>query len=408
MEIVLKSFGRKRIRLAAVLLGVLVVLAGSLFVAARSTAATGNPPTQLFPGAGATYPRLIRLAHSGDANGRVIASVNSWDQNGGVGAFLESTDDGHTFHPISFIRDPLAAGGAASGQGLCCSSIFELPRPVGALPAGTLLWADSTGINAQLNARQPRQRLWRSLDHGHTWDFLSDIAISPNHNRNWESELSVSADGHLVDFYSDESDFVHHSQKLVQVRSTDGIHWTDGRDTVVDDDWQVRPGMANVRVLPNGTYFMSYEVCNNDKVHLCAAYERTSIDGWDYGDPRNLGAVIRTPDGKYARHTPTIAWAPGPGPNGRILLTSEMLVNDDGSMAQNNGGAILVNDRNGAGPWVEEPAPIPLHDAHNAGCMNFSPTLLPSVDGTSVTEVTITQDPGGPCYALLDAAPLNP
>lgn len=407
MEIVLKPLGRKRIRLAVTLLGVLAVLAGSLFVAARSTAATSTP-VPLFPGGGSTYPRLVRLAHSADANGRVLASLNSWDPNGGVGAILESTDDARTFHPISFIRDPLAAGGPAGGQGLCCSSILELPRPVGALPAGTLLWADTTGINAQLNARRPRQRLWRSLDHGHTWDFLSDIAISPNPNRNWESELSVSADGQLVDMYSDESDGVHHSQKLVQVRSADGIHWTDYRDTVVDDRWEVRPGMANVRILPNGTYFMSYEVCNNDKVHLCSAYYRTSLDGWDYGDPHDLGTVIRTPDGKYARHTPTIAWAPGPGPNGRILLTSEMLVNADGSPAPHNGGEILVNDRNGVGPWVEEPAPIALPRAHNAGCTNFSPTLLPSVDGASVTEVTVDQDPQGVCVSLLDAGPLNP
>lgn len=387
----------------------LPVLAILFAVGSQSTAAPAAdpPPNVLYPSGESAYPRLIRLAHSGEASGQILASVNSWDLDGGFGVIEESTDGGASFHQVATIRDPASAGGSAAGQGLCCSSLYELPRQVGAMPPGTLLWADSTGISAPVNERRPKQRLWRSLDHGHTWQFLTNIAVSPNHERNWESELSVSADGQLVDFYSDESDKAKHDQKIVQVRSTDGVHWTDYRESVVDDVWEVRPGMPNVLALPDGTYFMTYEVCNNDKVHLCGAYFRTSRDGWDYGDPHDLGTPVRTPDGKYARHTPTVSWTPGPGPNGTILLTSEMLVNADGSISPGNGKSILTNEQLGRGPWSETAAPIAVPDVRNQGCKNFSPSILPAPDGGNVLEATTDRDQQNRCISYFATGPLS-
>jgi hypothetical protein len=48
-----------------------------------------------------------------------------------------------------------------------------------------------------------------------------------------------------------------------------------------------RPGMIVVRKLPTGEYFMSYEVCGDPLTgHKCAAYYRTSRDGWSYGRAR--------------------------------------------------------------------------------------------------------------------------
>jgi hypothetical protein len=365
---------RSGVRFLSILLCAALLLAAPL-----SSGAAEAPPVRhaMFTG-GSSYPRVIRLA-----DGTLLSSLTTWQGNQGEGIVSASTDGGATFHQIAVIKDPEAAG----GDGICCSTLYELPSTVGGLPAGTVLWADTVGYTGAVTQHTTRQRLWASTDQGHNWEFVSDVAVTTSPYNTWEPSMSVAADGSLVVFYSDETDKANHDQKLVQVRSTDGLHWMDYRETVVSDQWSVRPGMANETRLPNGSYFMVYEVCNNDKVHLCSIYYRTSKDGWDYGDSLNLGTVIRTADGKYARHTPTVVWSPGPGPQGTILMISEMLVNNDGSVAPGNGGTILANDHLGAGSWYEIPAPIRLSGVDNTGCKNFSPSILPSRDGHSVLEV---------------------
>ncbi|MBO0882514.1 MAG: hypothetical protein J2P17_19715, partial [Mycobacterium sp.] len=265
------------------------------------------------------YPRLIRLQHSKDANGTIVASVNTLES---TGVILASTDSGRTFHQRGTIVDPITADVGA--RKLCCSTLMELPLAVGVLPAGTLLWADTVYFDILGVVRHIEQRLWASTDHGYGWQYVSSIESAdtvysltdwgPHLPAAWEPSLSVAADGQLVAFYSDETDNLHHSQKLVQVRSPDAVHWVDQTDTVVSDVGDVRPGMANVIQLPDGSYFMTYEICNSDRIHQCLAYSRRSGDGWNYGDPRFFGTQIRTTDGDgYTQHTPYPAWSPGPG-----------------------------------------------------------------------------------------------
>lgn len=160
------------------------------------TAATASPPpasraaTDISPLATGTpsrdgtglYPRAVRLANSGSANGRVLASVVTFDGNNGIGAIHESTDSGATF------------------------------RQVGALPAGTLLWAASAGQDEP--NRRMALRIWRSNDIGRTWSYLSSCAVAEGTGGLWEPEFSVAADGALVCHYADETDAAH-SQKLV-------------------------------------------------------------------------------------------------------------------------------------------------------------------------------------------------
>lgn len=349
----------------------------------------------LFDGVGA-YPRVIRLAHSGSYNGRLIASVNSRREGDGVGLFFESVDGGLTFQPIGAVREP----DGTQGRGQCCGTLFELPRQVGSMPAGTLLWANTTGWEVPLGERHVKQRLWRSIDHGRHWGFLADVATSPNGYNAWEPELSVALDGQLVLHWADESDKPDHDQKIVQVRSRDGVHWGDLTDTVASDNFFVRPGMPGVRRLVDGTFLMVYEICNLPEP-LCAVYVRTSADGWDYGDPSWLGTGVRTGDGKYPRHTPTIDVTR----SGRVLLVSEMLVNADGSHAVNNGAAVLVNDQGGVGAWREIAAPVGTPGVNNEGCRNFSPTVLGSPDEVTVLEISTDFD-GGVCKAYYAVGPI--
>ena len=365
--------------------------------AAFSTTAAAATGTPLQDGT-ALYPRVIRLAHNGDSNGRILASVVTFDGNNGIGAIHESTDGGATFHRVGTIADPESA----AGQGLCCTTLFELPRQVGDMPAGTLLWASSAGQDEQ--DRRMALRIWRSNDVGRTWSYLSSCAVAENTGGLWEPEFSVAADGALVCQYSDETDPAH-SQKLVAVRSYDGIHWQDRHD-VVASSWQPdRPGMPVVRRLPNGTYFMTYEICNPGGQYQCVVHYRTSPDGWNWGDPTYLGIRPETADGRYFRATPTIAWAPGGGPNGRILLIGQRLLNRDGSVADGSGRTILTNSNNGEGPWTAIDAPVNVPNPDVNYCQNYSSPLLPSEDGTQVLELATDFD-GSVCRTYYATGPL--
>jgi hypothetical protein len=375
----------------------------TLLVASALTAVSGGAGAQprrslLYPG-GATYPRVIRLEHSGPANGRILASVGSVVDGDSVGIILESADGGATFQHVGTVRDPAGA----DGRGMCCASLFEMPSPVGDMPAGTLLWATTAGYRAPPGERATAQRLWESRDLGRTWTFRSDIATADNQYNAWEPELSVAADGQLVAFYADESDKPDHDQKLVQVRSADGLTWSSPTDTVTSADFFVRPGMPGVRRLADGTYFLVYEVCNLGDEPLCSVYFRKSQNGWDFGNPLAIGTGVRTADGKYPRHTPTITISP----TGSILLVSEMLVNADGTHAPGNGRTILVNDLAGDGPWREIPAPVEVPDPNNEACRNFSPAILASTDGTTVLHLA-TDTVDGVCKAFYATGPIPP
>ncbi|MFJ8934863.1 hypothetical protein ACIRL0_03990 [Streptomyces sp. NPDC102365] len=167
------------LRLAA-LLSALVALLAALLTAQTGTAgaATGS----VLRNDTGLYPRAIRLAHSGSANGRVLSSVVTFSGNNGLGAVYESTDSGGSFRQVGAVGDPEAAG----GQGLCCSTLFELPRAIGGLPAGTLLWAASVGQDE--TNRRMALRVFKSDDVGRTWSFLSTIATAGSTGGLWEPE----------------------------------------------------------------------------------------------------------------------------------------------------------------------------------------------------------------------------
>ncbi|WP_419996193.1 sialidase family protein [Streptomyces boninensis] len=368
--------------LALLLALVAALLAAQAVTTPEASAATG---TKLRDGTG-LYPRAIRLEHSGGANGRVLASVVTFDGNNGLGAIYESTDGGGSFGQVGTVADPEAAG----GQGLCCATLYELPRQVGDLPAGTLLWAASVGQD-EANRRMTL-RVFKSTDTGRSWSYLSTIATAPNDKGLWEPEFSVDATGALVAHYSDETDGTH-SQKLVAARTTDGVNWTGHHDTIASTLGSDRPGMAVVRKLPNGTYFMSYEICAAAGQYICVVHFRTSADGWDWGDPKHLGYRPETADGKYFKHAPNLAWSPEPGnPNGRLYLVGQVLKNKDDSTAAGSGRTVWTNPDNGNGPWKEIPAPVAVESTKVDFCPNYSSALLPSPDGSKLLEIATDWD----------------
>jgi len=340
------------------------------------------------------YPRLIRLAHSGEANGRIMLSVVT-DTPSHTGVIFESTDDGRSFHEVGRIADPWGA----APRGGCCSSIFELPRQIGSMPAGTLLWASTMGRNAG----EARIRLWKSNDLGRTWTFVSTPYAAPNDLGVWEPEMSIDAYGRLVIHFADETEQPEHSQILARVVSEDGVNWSEKHATVRSSVAHYRPGMPVVAELPDGSYVMAYEICAMAAPYHCDVRLRYSSDGWNWGDETDLGVRPTTVDGKYFTHTPTITWVPGDSPDGRVLLIGQILQERSGAVAEGNGATVFVNTTNARGYWYEIPAPVEVPDARDAVCPNYSSTLLTTADGTGLIEVATDQPPGeNTCAAYVD------
>jgi hypothetical protein len=333
----------------------------------------------------AFYPRLLRLAHQADnaRNGTVIASVSSVPANGrGEAHFFASRDGGHSFAPIGRIAD------AGWSPGLCCGSVYELPRAVGALPAGTLLYAVSIG--QQTPALPMRHPIYRSNDGGATWTYLSECGRGKRAGGMgsgiWEPEFTVARNGHLVCMFADETE-PGHSQVLKIMHSVDGVRWSTPALLLATSPSSDRPGMPVVRRLPSGRYLLVYEHCSTARPG-CEVRAKWSEDGIAWGNPRKPGEPIRTVSGLHFRHTPTIAWSPREGfAQGQVLLTGQILFNADGSVAEGNGRTLLVNrSADAKGQWQAIPAPLPAADppSKTHWCPNYSTPLLPSSDGKNV------------------------
>ncbi|KAA2253558.1 exo-alpha-sialidase [Solihabitans fulvus] len=362
------------------------VLGGPVAVAGRSAAKVLGPNE-------AHYPRVIRLAHSGAANGRIVAAVVR-DLNGvGGGEIFESADGGASFAQLGRIADPLG------DNGVCCADLFELPSQVGSLRPGTLLWVGAFGEAAR-PVPVMSLRIWQSTDRGRTWSYLSACAEAADGRRLWEPELAVDAAGRLVCHFSDEGGEPGHNQVMARTVSTDGVRWTDRTLTVAVPQQRVRPGMPNVRRLPDGDFYLTYELCNQLGQYSCATYYRLSKNGWDWGDPADQGTLLRGRDGSYFMHTPTIALTPG----GRLLLVGQELWTSDGHHAPGNGTTVFVNDSNGIGDWSAMPAPVPVPGARDDQCPNYSSTLLPV--GGDVLEVATDYGADHVCRAWFASARL--
>ena len=346
-------------------------------------------PQLLVDGTG-LYPRVIRIATGAGAGG-IVASVVAPQASGRMGGtILASHDDGLSFTVIGHVDDDAAAGG------LCCATLWELPSAVGNLAAGTLLWSASVDDDNQ--AAPMAIVAWSSSDGGKSWQRLATVAtaaVARSKGGLWEPEFSQLADGTLVCHYSDETDPAH-SQKLVERRSSDGVGWSAPTATVAPATVGYRPGMANVRRLPDGSYVMSYEVCGVGGDN-CTAHLRRSADGWNWGSATDLGLRPATVDGMHFAHAPTLAWADHPG-NGRLYLVGQMVYDGAGNVAPGNGQVVLANSEGGNVSWWELAAPVPVKAPYDNFCPNYSSPLLP-LDGGAIGLEVATQWDGNVCRA---------
>ena len=367
----------------------LALLLSLSVVGALLTPASAAERKQLVPGFG-SYARLLRLEYSPVGRGNIVASLTSEDGGGKFTPIMESTDEGATFHQIGAIHD------SEGRWGMCCGTLYELPRRVGALRAGTLLWAASYGQDGGTR-RRVGIKLWASRDGGHAWTFLSEAARSHNTDGIWEPELTVDAGGTLWLHYADETQAPKYAQVLNRVASTDGLRWGTKQLTMAIPPDRVRPGMPIVRRLPDGRYYFAYEICNY-RDRYCDPYYKISADGANWGDPRDPGTRVNTANGNYFQHAQTIALFPG-GPSGvRIAMVGQIWTNAKGEPQPGNGAMLLANDNLGAGNWYPIPAPVRISGVYNNFCPNYSSTLLPVDGGKNVLEIATEYNHGCKAY----------
>lgn len=389
----------------------------SAVVATSAPPAVTTPPTSagaprgtLIADVFGAYPRLIRQSHHQNAalNGRLVASMSSTENGQPVGGIYASTDDGKSFSRIGAIADP------EFKQGQCCGTLYELPVKIGAMPAGTLLYAASWG--ADQDGRAMENRIYQSADGGTTWNYLSLCGkgrIPKNHKDPsgiWEPEFGIAKSGELVCYYSDET-LAGHSQILAEVTSRDGLAWTAPQTIVAGDDPNARPGMPIVRQLPSGAYLMTFENCYGGPLD-CTLRAKRSADGLNWGAANDPGFRLETASGQFFRHAPTFAWSPVAGqPNGMLIAIGQILFDKNGVPDAGNGKAMFTNTTaDGSGPWklVQAPLALPSPPTATNWCQNYSSPLLPSVDGKTLTMLQTDGGADNSCRTRFGSAPLAP
>lgn len=324
---------------------------------------------EVYPGAGVLYPRVIELHHAGDMNGTLLATFDhSTLKEPPVSPIMKSTDGGKTWEHYSDMAD------TKNGWGIRFQPVlYELPQRCGDLPAGTIVFS---GNSVPLQAFAPDNppdfigtelQFYISRDHGKTWEYRSSYAyggVPKEYNFDclgpvWEPFIYVNAYGDLTIVFTDEKPHTDRSlnQTLAVISSSDGGKtWGEAKLIVAIPDGIRRPGMAIVTKLPNGKYFLTYEVVNDawQGIHY-----KISDDGMDFGDPADKGTRIETANGHFLGNMPYVVWTKQGGPNGTLIVSGhhdgDVNLPEGGWTGMRDPGMFLVNYNLGEGPWEEIP-----------------------------------------------------
>jgi hypothetical protein len=294
----------------------LSILASALLLAstcapvlsAAHGAVTLYAPPFSAPKPGSLYPRAIELRHAEGQAGYLLATFEEYSN--GVPSFpiYRSTNRGTSWKLISRVSD------TQNGWGMRFQPfLFELPQSLGSMPAGTIL---CIGNSIPKDLSQTSLDMYKSLDHGSTWTFVSHVArggaANPDGSQDpvWEPFVLL-ANGRLIVYYSDERDPAH-NQKIVHQTSVDGLTWGGVVDDVAMGPKR-RPGMPIIAKMGNGNYIMSFECVCNGTIYTAV---KTSSDPeqWNAAD---AGATISQAGG-----TPYVVWMPSDGRNGILIVSS--------------------------------------------------------------------------------------
>ncbi|AMM19404.1 sugar-binding protein [Frondihabitans sp. PAMC 28766] len=403
---------------AALALGGVVHSASPAVAATTSSGVLYAPSTASGSTEDASYPRAIRLQHSGSANGTLLATF----AHSGTGVtkanfpIYRSTNNGVTWtpSPIGTVTD------TQHGWDMDGPTLYELPQAEGNLPAGTLLAAGTAWNHGDYT--QQAVEVYVSTNQGVTWSYRSSCASESGTANTtghgiWEPEFDVAGNGDLLCFFSDERPSSNnYNQVIAHVASTDGgLTWgSEVYDVAVQNNVE-RPGMATVVNLPNGTYAMSYEDCKNgyDPDQACDDYIKTTSNAESW-NPSSLGTRMQTSDSRFLLHTPYLAWSPAGGTNGTLIASGQRVVaGTDGSLTveAESGHVLFTNTNLGVGAWKEVTTAVTTdptggYDGSETSCAGYSSPLLGATSGTSYLMLAGTHVSTGKCETQFATATL--
>ncbi|MCU4741532.1 sialidase family protein [Natronoglomus mannanivorans] len=364
------------------------------------------------PGAGAMYPRVVRLDHDeweskGEREGdsetllATFEHYRSADEEYAPQPYFpiyRSTDGGESWSQFAEIHD------TQNDWGLRYQPVlFELPEPIGPWPAGTVLAA---GNSIPADRSRTKIDVYASEDHGRTWSFVSTVATggraAPGVGATpvWEPEFALDADGNLVCYFADE----RHSEKGYdqcighRVSRDGGRTWDEQVLDVAIPNGEDRPGMPVVTTLPDGRYALVYEIVG--PTYDGGVFIETSPDGTSWGDPAAIGSPVRTADGHQLTNGPYVAWTPAGGDDGTVLVSGKTLRDRDGGRASGSGRTLLATtDFEDFGSWTPVSAPLWFDDelVVEQRTVGWTTPLLPTRDGSELLQLTSTFVDEGRC-----------
>ncbi len=273
-----------------------------------------------------TYPKIIRLEHSGENNGTLIVTRETvWAPDSRYPVY-RSTDDGETWSKISLVGDDYNERSIPGYQ----PYLYEIPADMGEFKKGTLLMAACTRI-PETGGQKTIMTLFYSTDIGENWKAFCNVDVGGKYNSNlheseglWEPLLIYEEEtGRMYCFYSDELDPMH-SQRLVYKYSTDLVNWSEKYECVACEDRYLRPGMIAITKMGNGKYALVFEMYGLD---ACPVYIKFADKLDDWGDISDYGRFIANSEGKGMGSAPAAAWTPDGGECGTLLVTAHHSVN---------------------------------------------------------------------------------
>lgn len=340
-----------------------------LNILSKSTVCT---PTKNEPNIQLTYPRILRLEHSGVQNGVLLATAESLHVE--EYQIHRSDDNGQSWRVVGQIRSHIPEW-IANWQPM----LYELPAAVGQLPAGTLLLA---GCVRNRPTSETAMCIYQSNDQGVSWSPLSTVATGGGFSQSgglstglWEPFLYWE-DGKLWCFYSDETEAHLHSQMLVCRFSTDGLHWSETIRIVACEQQHLRPGMITLTKMGNGAYFLAYEMVG---IRNNPVYGKTTFDLSDWGAPADMGHILETPEGKGVGSTPYCCWLPAGSEQGTLIVTGKNL---SGTGKSRTGTDWLISHDYGKS-WTAVDNPLPYTPTGQFRYA-YSPGLFAAEDGKTL------------------------
>jgi hypothetical protein len=345
----------------------------------------------------ASYPHAIQLAHSGSANGTILATFErqlATSNNPGRGWLLyQSTDGGAHFQRLGA---PVQPAHFADAFFALQPQLLELARPAGSFAPGTLYLSGNTMAGTKVELQ-----VFRSTDSGKSWQFastldLGDTSVSPR--RPWEPFLIELDDGRLVGFFSDEITPGGRQNIASKVSTDGGATWGPKANIWESPDNGDRPGMVTVARMGDGRYVMSVEMCGAPG-DFCRAHIKTSADGLTWGSgASDMGVRPLTTTNHPFHGNPSIAWTPKGGPKGTLILNAKDLqesVSSPDTPAGDHGQTLLVNYDYGEGAWYELTAAVPWAAGPTNTQAGYRNYVLPLGGGDELLYLTSTYTGAG-------------